>query len=96
MLLDARHKRCSLAVFMSQTNIELKNEIQTTSAQMRTLSDEIRVRLHLAGMDAKDEWVKLEPKIVEIERVATEFTETTRVAIANAVKRLTKLRSSMI
>ncbi len=81
---------------MSQTKIDLKNEIQTTSAQMRTLSDEIRVRLHLAGMDAKDEWVKLEPKIVEIERVAMEFTETTRAAVADAVKRLTKLRSSMI
>jgi len=81
---------------MSPTNVELKNEIQTSCTQMRMLSDEIRVKLHLAGMEAKDEWQKLEPKIAEIERTATELTEATRAAVSDAVKRLSKLRSSMI
>ena len=31
--------------------------------QLKVLRDEIRVKLHLAGMDAKDQWAKLEPEI---------------------------------
>ncbi len=80
---------------MSQTTTELKNEIQKSLQLMLTLRDEVRVKLHLAGMDAKDEWRKLEPKLEEVERAASEATEATRTAIADAVRRLSKLRSSL-
>jgi hypothetical protein len=80
---------------MSDTTTELKNEIQKSLGLMRTLRDEVRVKLHLAGMDAKDEWKKLEPKLQEAERAASEATEATRTAIADAVRRLSKLSSSL-
>jgi hypothetical protein len=32
------------------------------------VADEIRVRIHLAGMEAKDAWTKLEPRVKELER----------------------------
>jgi hypothetical protein len=80
---------------MSQTTEELKTEIQKSLGLMRTLSDEVRVKLHLAGMDAKDEWRKLEPKLQEVERAASEATEATRTAIADVVRRLSKLTSSL-
>jgi uncharacterized protein YhaN len=78
---------------MSQTTTELKNEIEKSLDLMRTLRDEVRVKLHLAGMDAKDEWKKLEPHLTEVERTADKFTEATRAAVSDAVKRLSKLRS---
>jgi hypothetical protein len=37
-------------------------------ADLRRLADEIRVRIHLAGMDAKDAWTKLEPRVKEVEQ----------------------------
>ena len=80
---------------MSQTTTDLKNEIQKSLGLMRTLRDEVRLKLHLAGMDAKEEWRSLEPHLTDIERAASELTETTRKAIADAVKRLSKLRASL-
>jgi hypothetical protein len=80
---------------MSRTTTELKAEIQKSLTLMRTLRDEIRVKLHLAGMDAKEEWRKLEPQLGDIERAASDLSEATCAAVTEAVKRLSKLRSSL-
>ncbi len=80
---------------MSDTTVELKKEIQKSLDLMRTLRDEVRVKLHLASMDAKDEWRKLEPHLADVERAASELTEATRTTVTDAVKRLSKLRSSL-
>jgi hypothetical protein len=80
---------------VSQSTNELKAEIEKGLAQMQTLRDEIRVRLHLAGMDAKDEWNKLEPQLVEVERAAEALTDATERAISDAVKRLSRLREKL-
>ncbi len=42
---------------------------------LRRLSDEIRVRIHLARMDAKDAWAKLEPKLHAYQRKAERATD---------------------
>lgn len=42
---------------------------------MRRLGDEIRVRLHLAGMEARSAWEKLEPRLEAFERKAEEAGE---------------------
>jgi uncharacterized protein YhaN len=78
-----------------ETTTELKNEIQKSLGLMRTLSDEVRVKMHLAGMDAKKEWQLLEPRLFDVEQAACNFTEATRTAVTDAVKRLSKLRSSL-
>lgn len=80
---------------MSETTTELKREIQKTYGLMQTLRDEVRVRIHLGGMDALDEWNKLEPHVLELEDKASELTEATRTALAKVVERLSKLRSSL-
>ena len=41
-------------------------KIETELAQLRALRDEVRIRAHLAKMDAKDKWHELEPKVNEI------------------------------
>jgi hypothetical protein len=47
---------------MSETN---KDDVQlSTLAQLR---DEIRVRLHLAQLDAKDKWQELETQLASLE-----------------------------
>ena len=80
---------------MSQITTELKNDLQQSLATLQTLRDEIRVRLHLAGMDAKDAWDKLEPKIVEAERLAEDVSEASRHAMSDIVKKVQAFRASL-
>lgn len=46
------------------------NEVAKIKEDLHRLADEIRVRIHLAGMDAKDAWQRLEPKLRDFERKA--------------------------
>jgi hypothetical protein len=43
-------------------------EIRRALDEVKRLRDEVRVRIHLAGMDAKDAWHKLEPRIDKLDR----------------------------
>jgi hypothetical protein len=79
---------------MTRTTTELKQEMEKSLALMRTLRDEIRVTVHLAGMEAKDEWRKLEPRLADIENAAKDLSEATCSAVSEAAKRLSELRSS--
>jgi len=79
----------------NRTAAALKEEVKKGLDHLRTLRDEVRVRLHLAGMEARDEWNKLEPHLFEVEQAAHEASETSRRAVADAVERLKKLRASL-
>jgi hypothetical protein len=74
---------------------DLKDELKKGLDHLQTLRDEVRVRLHLAGLDAKQEWDKLEPHLLDVERAAHEASEASRHAVTDAVERLKKLRSSL-
>jgi CBS-domain-containing membrane protein len=77
------------------TTTELKKELKKSLSLLQTLRDEVRVRLHLGSLDLKDQWNKLEPHLGEVEKKAEEMTETSRAAIADAVKKLEHFRSSL-
>ena len=72
-----------------------KTNPQTTSlgasidqalSELETLSDEIRVKLHLASMDARATWDKdLEPKLEEARRHAREAKAASKKAIEDTV-----------
>jgi imidazoleglycerol phosphate dehydratase HisB len=80
---------------MSQTTTDLKNELKKSLALLQELRDEVRVKLHLAAMDVKDEWNKLEPHLADVERAAQEATEASRHAVTEAVGKLKKFRQSL-
>jgi hypothetical protein len=77
---------------MSQTTGDLKVELKKSVKLLRTLRDEVRVKLHLAGMEAKEAWKKLEPRVDAVERVAHDASEASRVAVVDAVKLLKDVR----
>jgi hypothetical protein len=80
---------------MSDTANDLKIELKKGLSQLQTLRDEVRVRLHLANMDLKDQWNKLEPHLADVEKKAADATEASRNLISEAVKKLEKFRSSL-
>lgn len=46
-----------------------KNTLESGMQDLRTMRDEIRVKLHLAGQDARDAWEnRLEPQLESLER----------------------------
>jgi hypothetical protein len=81
--------------FMTQTTNELKQEFAKRMDLMRTLRDQVRVKLHLAGMDAKQEWLELEPRITEVEKAGDQFAEATHAAALELVYRLSQLRTRL-
>ncbi|HSN98085.1 MAG TPA: hypothetical protein VLS89_07290 [Candidatus Nanopelagicales bacterium] len=80
---------------MSHTTDDMKAELQKGLESLQTMRDEIRVRIHLAGMEAKDAWNRLEPKLYEAERLAEEVSDASRAAMNDLVTRARELRSSL-
>ncbi len=84
---------------MAHMTTELKQELEKSLNSLRTMRDEVRVRLHLAGMEAKDQWNRLEPRIVELEneigRAAEDVSDTSRTALNDILKSVKKLRDSL-
>ena len=80
---------------MSQTTDDLKAELNKSLALLGTLRDEVRVTLHLASLDAKDRWAKLEPELTKVERAAHDASDASRTAVLEAVKGLKAFRDSL-
>jgi len=80
---------------MADAKTDLKKELEKGLAKMGSLRDEVRVRLHLAGMDLKDQWNKLEPQLDQVEKKAGEVSEDAKKLLNEAVSKLEKLRSSL-
>ena len=65
---------------------QVKAEIETQKQKLTTLRDDIKVRLHLASMDAKKEWdEKLSPKLLAAEDAAKNITESSRSALTDVI-----------
>lgn len=77
---------------MSEKMHDLKAELAKNLERLQTLRDEVRVRLHLATMEAKDEWSKLEDHLVGAEKAAGTVTESSRELVAKALHKLEAFR----
>jgi predicted nucleic acid-binding Zn-ribbon protein len=80
---------------MSDTANDLKTELKKGLSQLQTLRDQVRMRLHLANMDLKDQWNKLEPHLADVEKKAADASEASRNLLNEAVKKLEKFHSSL-
>ena len=75
--------------------LDLKSEMKKGLDLLKTLRDEVKVKLHLAGMDAKDQWAKLEPELAKVERAADQATESSKKLLDETLKRLKAIRDSL-
>jgi hypothetical protein len=74
---------------------KMRDWMHKNLGKLETLRDEIRVDLHLAGMEAKDKWKELEPKFREAERLAEEASEASRRAMEEMVTHFRQFRESL-
>lgn len=81
---------------MSHTTDELKTELKKSLDVLTTLRDEIRVKVHLASMDAKTQWDKLDEELVQAQEAASKAASAaTKNALDEALKKLHKFRDSL-
>jgi hypothetical protein len=81
---------------MSETHVSLKSQLKRNLEQLQALRDEVRVKVHLAGMDLRDEWTKLEPRLADAEEKAiADISEASRHALTELIQKLEKLRSRL-
>lgn len=53
----------------------LGREISVWKDELSRLTSEIKLQLHLGGMEAKDAWKRIEPKLQRFERDAEQFSD---------------------
>ncbi len=68
---------------------ELSRELVEMRDEVRGLADEIQLKIHLAGMDAKDAWRKLEPKLYDFEKRAAHAAQVTAAEVRDLAHDLT-------
>lgn len=77
----------------------LKQELEEARNDLKRTADEIKVKLHLAGMDAKDAWDDLQPRIEEYERrfdsKADEVGEEIKALGNDIKKRLANIKAKL-
>lgn len=72
---------------MSQLSDDLKHHVNKSLDDLRSLRDEIRVRLHLASMEARTRWnEELEPRFQQVERQAREAGEKAGESVRKALQ----------
>jgi hypothetical protein len=80
---------------MNTNSEQLQTDIKKAITQLRTLRDEARVKIHLASMDARDAWDKLQPKLVEAEVAAEKASKATLDTIEATAKKLSDLLGAL-
>lgn len=76
-------------------NKQMREWMQQNLGKLKTLRDEIRVDIHLAGMDAKDKWKEMEPKFRDAEKLLDNVSEASRNAMEEMVEGFRKFRESL-
>ncbi|MBX7097514.1 MAG: hypothetical protein K1X89_07375 [Myxococcaceae bacterium] len=64
---------------------QLKQNLEQSLALLRTLRDELRVEVHLAGMEAKTRWEGLERRFTKAEAMAANVSNASHTIVDEAV-----------
>ena len=64
----------------------LRATLKTDLEELERLRDEIRMRMHLGGMEAKSAWAELEPKVDDLRRRVASEGESAKQASLSLVR----------
>lgn len=66
----------------------LQEGLEDAVSDLKMMRDEIRVKLHLAGMEAKDAFKQLEPRLADVEREVAKGGDAVAGALDKTVDEL--------
>ncbi len=74
----------------------IAKQLQETLSQLETLTDEIKVQLDLASMDARDTWNKdFEPRLFEARKHAHAAKAASKEVIEDTIKAFKSFQQSL-
>lgn len=77
----------------------VKQDLEDTRDDLKRMADEIKVKLHLAGMDAKDAWDEIQPRLEDFEQrfdaKADEVTEELKALGSDIKQRLLNIKNKL-
>jgi hypothetical protein len=71
---------------------DTKSTFQQMKDELKAMAEEIRVRVHLGGMEVKEKWAELEPKI---QKASTETGDAITGGVAELKAQVEKLRDKL-
>lgn len=71
---------------------EIKQDFKAFQHDVRALRDEVKLKLHLANMDLKDEWAKLEP---QLDHAINSAALVSSEVVADLKKRLSEFKQRL-
>jgi len=74
---------------------KLKQDWENVFKGLRAIRDDLKVRAHLASLDLKDEWAKLEPRFDEAEKYANVISDATLGAARDLLHRAKSLSDKL-
>lgn len=80
---------------MANSGKELRQDLERALEELQTIRDEIRVRMHLASMEAKEKWEELEPILEKIEEQIKEATREFHDSLAELKTSFGALRDKL-
>ncbi len=82
-----------------EANKSLKQELEDTRNDLQRAAGEIKLKLHLAGMDAKEAWEQIQPRLAEFEQrfdaKAEEVGEELKAMGAEIMQRLQNIKAKL-
>ena len=76
----------------STSHPDIKQDLKAFQQDIRALRDEVRLKLHLAGMDLKEEWESLEP---QIDKAMNNAAHVSSDVVADLKRRLNEFRKRL-
>ncbi|MGB5811855.1 MAG: hypothetical protein WBG86_15055 [Polyangiales bacterium] len=81
------------------TGKSFKQDLDDTREDLKRMTDEIKVKLHLAGMDAKDAWEDIQPRLKDFEKrfdsTADDVGEELRALGSDIKQRLLNIKNKL-
>jgi hypothetical protein len=78
------------------TKTSWSKAIEEALDELEAVSDEIRVKVHLAGMDARTTWDEsLEPRLAEARKHAGEATAASKAAIDETIEAFRRFAAAL-
>ena len=82
-----------------EANKTVKQDLEDTRNDLKQAADEIKLKMHLAGMDAKDAWDEIQPRLADFERrfdeKADEVNEELKALGSDIKQRLLNIKAKL-
>lgn len=72
-----------------------KRDLMQMREVLKGLTDEIRVQAHLGGLELKEKWAKLEPQLMQADKVVEELSYSAIMTMHDLVRRARELRDNL-